>query len=642
MSSFLDKLFRRRRAGIPVAAGDQDPDDVSALIDRGNGLEDAGDLDGARELYAQATARAPGSVRAHLNLGNALHALRLFPDAQASYRRVLALDPAHFGANLNLGNTLLAAERASEALPAYREAVRLRPDSPDAWTGLGCALEESGALEEAAEAYRSALRCDPVFSGAVGNLAGVLVALRRGEEARELLGDVLRRNPRNAQARERLAFLDRDCGDAEAAVSALRGARDAAPGDLATHSNLLFAMQFLPHSDLAEVVGEHRLFGERLGARVQRLPLRNAPLPERRLKVGFVSPDLRQHPVAVFLEPVLRHLDRGAFETVCYYTHERRDGITRLLAGLSGTWRDAAGLDDASLARQVQADGIDILFDLAGHSARQRLGVFALKPAPLQYIWLGYLSTTGVDAIDYRLCDRHTDPAGAAEAWQVEAPARMPDSQWCYSPLFEIPQPGPLPRLKNGYWTFGSTNQIAKLNPRCLAAWSRVLNAVRDSRLRIICVNDSWVEQRLLREFSRYGIAADRIEMTGRLTQQEYFANYRALDVLLDPIPCNGGTTTCDSLIMGVPVATVAGDRPVSRSGVSLLSTVGLEDWIAADEEALSGLLLRKTADVDGLSALRAALPARMRGSPLMDGPRYARHLESLLREAWRRWCAQR
>jgi len=401
-------------------------------------------------------------------------------------------------------------------------------------------------------------------------------------------------------------------------------------------------MQMLPQSDPAAVVAEHRRYGEQLGSRVQRLSLHNTPLPDRRLRVGIVSPDLRRHPVAVFVEPVLRHLDRGAFEVRCYYTHERRDEITELLSGLSDGWQDAARLDDAALAHQVQLDGIDVLFDLAGHTAGQRLGVFARKPAPLQFTWLGYLATTGLDAMDYRLCDSYTDPVGLSEAWQVEVPARMPDSQWCYSPLFEIPAPGPLPRLKNGYWTFGSTNQMAKLNRRCLAIWARVLAKVSDSRLRILGVGDPWLEQRLLREFTANGIAAERLEFVGRLPLQEYFNAYRGVDILLDSFPYNGGTTTCDALIMGVPVATFAGDRSIARGGVSLLSVVGLADWIAPDEDGLAGLLIRKTADTDGLAALRAALPARMRVSPLMDGPRYARNLETLLRDAWRRWCAQR
>ena len=642
MPSFFDKLFRRRTAESPAAADGPGSGRALALIERGNAMEDAGDADGARRLYAQAIVEAPENTRAHLNLGNALFALRRFAESEASYQRALELDPAHYGATLNLGNTRLADGRAGEALAAYRAAVRLRPDAPDAWTGVGCALEETGALENAAQAYREALRCDPDFAGAIGNLVSVLVASRRGAEARELLESVLRRDPGNTPARRRLAFLDRDWGESEAAVAGLREALAAAPDDHETHSNLLFAMQMLPQSDLASVVAEHRRYGEGLRARVQRLPLHNAPLPDRRLRVGLVSPDLRRHPVAVFVEPVLRHLDRGAFEVRCYYTHERRDEISELLSGLSDGWQDAARMDDAALARQVQLDGIDILFDLSGHTAGQRLGVFARKPAPLQFTWLGYLATTGLDAMDYRLCDRYTDPVGHSEAWQVEAPARMPDSQWCYSPLFDIPAPGPLPRLKNGYWTFGSTNQIAKLNRRCLAIWARVLAAVQDSRLRILGVGDAWLEQRLLREFAGNGITADRLEFARRLPLAEYFNAYRGVDILLDSFPYNGGTTTCDALIMGVPVATFAGDRSIARGGVSLLSVAGLADWIAPDEDGLAELLIRKTADAGKLAALRAELPGRMRASPLMDGPRYARNLEALLREAWRRWCAQR
>lgn len=640
MPSFLDKLLGRR-ATTPQPAATPSAPEVAALVERGNALEDSGDLEGAHRVYAQALAQAPDSARVHLNLGNALFALGRPSEALGSYRRAAELDSSYFGAHLNLGNTLLAMQRAAEAVPAYRQALRLRADAPDAWTGLGCALEETGALEQAVDAYRGALRCDPAFTGAVCNLADVLIALGRGGEAHQLLESTLQRNPADLQVRRRLAFLDRDWGEAEAAVAGLREVLAATPGDLGAHSNLLFATMLLPESDASAVLAEHRRFGERLGVSVQQLPSNNLPDPQRRLKLGFVSPDLRRHPVAVFVEPVLRHLDRDAFEVYCYYTHERSDEITELLAGLSDHWCAAAGLDDESLARGVRADGIDILFDLAGHTAGQRLGVFGRKPAPLQYTWLGYLATTGLRAIDYRLCDRHTDPPGQAEAWQVETPARMPDSQWCYAPLFDVPPPGPLPQLTNGYWTFGSTNQIAKLNRRCLAVWARVLDAVANSRLRIVGVTDPWVEQRLHRAFAQHGIAAERIELLGRLPLREYFGAYRGIDILLDTLPYNGGTTTCDALLMGVPVATIAGDRSISRGGVSLLSTLGLQDWIAPNEAALPEMVRSKTEDVSALAALREELPQRMRASPLMDGPRFTRNLEALLREAWRDWCAR-
>jgi len=636
--SFLQKILGRREGqSAPVAA----TGDPLVLIEQGNKLEDSGNPEGARSLYAQAVALAPGEARPHVNLGNALMTLGRAQEALESYRRAVELEPGYFAAHQNLGNVLLAMNRARDAVSAYRDALRLRADAPDAWTGLGCALEETGALDEAENSYRAALRCDPNFAGAVGNLADVLVRLHRGGEARELLLAALDRIPENLELRKRLAFLDRDWGDSEAAVAGLRKVLAAAPSDLETHSSLLFATLLLPDADLATVVSDHRRFGERLAATVQRLAPSNTRLPDRRLKVGFVSPDLRRHPVAVFIEPVLRHVDRGSFELHCYYTREQRDEITELLAALSDGWHDAARLDDDALARLVLADGIDVLFDLAGHTDGQRLGVFARKPAPLQFTWLGYLATTGLDSIDYRLCDRHTDPVGEAEARQVETPARLPDSQWCYSPLFELPRPAPLPRLTNGAWTFGSTNQLAKLNRQCLHAWARVLAAVPDSRLRVLGVNDPWIAQRLSREFTSLGIETRRLEFVDRLPLQEYLASYGAVDILLDSFPYNGATTTCDALIMGVPVATIAGDRSIARGGVSLLSTLGLQDWIAPSADALPDLVRRKTEDVAALASLRAALPTRMRASPLMDGPHFARNLETLLRDRWRRWCLQ-
>jgi predicted O-linked N-acetylglucosamine transferase (SPINDLY family) len=632
MPSLLNRLLGRTPATRP---------DPTALIERGNALEDAGDLLAARALYEQALAQAPEHPRALLNLGNALLALGRADEAVSSYRRVLAVDAEHFGAHLNLGNALLASGRGPEAVAAYRAAARLRPDSAPAWTGLGCALEAAGAPDEALQAYRSALAADPGFAGALLNLFDLLVARRLGAEARALLESAVARNPGDLALARRLAFAQRDAGESEAAVAGLRRILAAQPDDLETHSDLLFATTLLPWSDVDAALAEHRRFGERLAARVERLTPRNPKSPSRALKIGFVSPDLRRHPVAVFIEPVLRHLDRASFEAHCYFTGKRPDDISDRLAALCDRWQHVAALDDAALARKVMDDGIDLLFDLAGHTAGRRLGVFARKPAPVQLTWLGYLATTGVAAIDYRLCDRHTDPPGRAEAWQVEAPLRAPDSQWCYAPLVEVPAPGPLPRSSNGYWTFVSANQIAKLNRRCLAAWAKVMAAVPDSRLRILGVGDPSIGQRLLAELSAHGVASTRVDLIERLPMQEYLRSYAAADILLDTFPYNGATTSCDALLMGVPVATVAGDWSIARGGVSLLSTLGLQDWIAASEDALPELVRRHTADVEAMAALRAALPSRLRASPLMGGARFTRNLEALLREAWRRWCAQ-
>jgi predicted O-linked N-acetylglucosamine transferase (SPINDLY family) len=260
--------------------------------------------------------------------------------------------------------------------------------------------------------------------------------------------------------------------------------------------------------------------------------------------------------------------------------------------------------------------------------------VFAAKTAPLQFTWLGYLCTTGLSTMDFRLCDAHTDPPEIAERWQVERPARLPDSQWCFNPQVALPDPSPLPMRKNGYWKFGSFNQESKLNTATLDAWAGALAAIPNSRLRIIGVTCDIVEERIRRSFDAAGIAADRVELVGRIPIEAYFAAYGDVDIALDSFPYNGATTTCDALVMGVPVATVAGERAIARGGVSLLSTLGMSEWIASSPAELPELLRRNTENPDALSALRGSLRERMRASALMDGPRFARNIEAIFRRA--------
>ena len=263
--------------------------------------------------------------------------------------------------------------------------------------------------------------------------------------------------------------------------------------------------------------------------------------------------------------------------------------------------------------------------------------MLAAKPAPVQFTWLGYLCTTGLSTIDYRLCDTHTDPVGVAERWQTETPERLPDSQWCYQPQVEIPGPSPLPMLRNGHCTFGSFNQESKLNAVALDAWADVMSAIPNSRLRVIGISCDVVEDRIRCCLEARGIGPERLDVLGRVPIDAYFQCYREVDIALDSFPYNGATTTCDALLMGVPVATVAGARAIARGGASILTTAGLQDWIADSPAALPDLLRSRVADTAGLVRLRANLPERTRSSPLMDAARFARNVEAIYEAAWKR-----
>ncbi len=266
--------------------------------------------------------------------------------------------------------------------------------------------------------------------------------------------------------------------------------------------------------------------------------------------------------------------------------------------------------------------------------------MFARKPAPAQFTWLGYLGTTGLTRMDYRLCDSHTDPVGVAEHWHSETPARLPDSQWCYDQrIVSLPAASPLPRLARGYWTFGSFNNYRKLNEQVFAAWADVLKAIPESRLRLFSFENAESGDRALAALAARGIESHRLSWHLRTSPQGHFDSFADIDVALDSFPYNGATTTCDALLMGVPVLAVAGERSLARGGVSLLNTIGMPDWIAESEQLLAPIARRQLADVETISQLRAELPLRMRKSALMDASRFTRNLESLYHSAWRRWC---
>jgi protein O-GlcNAc transferase len=329
--------------------------------------------------------------------------------------------------------------------------------------------------------------------------------------------------------------------------------------------------------------------------------------------------------------PVLERHDRAAFEVYAYATNNRPDAFTARLAAAADHWRDAAALSDQDLAQAIAQDRIDVLVDLAGHSGICRLGVFARQPARVQAAWLGYLNTTGLKRMRYRISDRHADPPGSAERLHTEALVRLPHSQWCYRPFFEVELAARPPCARHGHLTFGSFAQAAKLSSGTRRLWARILGALPDARLLVVGVAPGRAQQDLLGDFAAAGIAAGRISLVPFVPVEDYYRCFAEVDIALDPLPYSGATTTCDALWMGVPVLTMAGTRPASRSAASILTTVGLSDWIAASPDEY----LQKAVQAKDLTALRSTLRERMRASPLMDEARFTRDLEEAYRRMW-------
>jgi len=419
----------------------------------------------------------------------------------------------------------------------------------------------------------------------------------------------------------------------------------AAPGVLAGKVEGLDSFQAaMAPFDPARVAKEHFEFEKVCARRMSgSAPAHtNNRSPDRRLRIGYVSPDFRRHSVNYFLEPILANHDHTQFEVFCYADELWPDATTERLKGLVDQWRNTAGMSFDGMARLIREDGIDVLIDLAGHTGYNRLPVFARKPAPVQITYLGYPDTTGLAAVDYRITDNVADPAEKTEALHSEKLIRLPTTAWCYRPPEESPDVHELPALSGNPVTFGTFNVLAKLNAVVLETWAKVLLATPGARLMLKnkSFRDPAIPRRLLQTFEKHGVAPERIVLLG---PEEKYDNhlrlYHRLDVALDPFPYNGTTTTFEALWMGVPVVTLGGDVHVSRVGASLLGNVGLSRLVAQDSERYIEIAASLAADLPALNELRLGLRKRMQSGPLMDEAGFTRNIESAYRDAWKRWA---
>ena len=613
----LGRVLQQRRELVAAiesyrAAVHIQPNNALMQFNLGAALWEQGFIEAAAQSYREAICIKPDFVEAHQNLGAALQLLCRFEESIASYRRVLGLKPDYVEAHVNLGLTLWLAGRPEEAIESSARAIALKPGLAPAHNAMALALWEAGRLEEAAEHCRAAIAGDPSFAEAHNTLATVL----------------------------------KDQGQPEEAVAHYREALALEPSFARAHSNLLFTLNYLSRLDGPAVLAEHMKWAERHAAGAPG-PFRthgNDPKPDRRLRIGYLSPDFYQHSVAFFIEPILAAHDRRVVEVYGYASVTRRDAMTARLRGLSDHWRDIAPLTDTQVAELIRQDGIDILVDLAGHTAGNRLAVFARRPAPVQVTYLGYLNTTGMAAMGYRLTDEWSDPVGVSDALHTETLVRLPGGLLCFSIPPDSPEVGESPALSAGFVTFGCFNNSAKITPEVVALWSEILRSVPSSRL--LLKSKQFADagtQRYYREwFQQNGIESARVDMEGISKWRDYLASYHRIDIALDPFPYAGGTVTCQALWMGVPVITLAGRTGFARTGVSILSSIGLSELIVATRAAYLAKAVEMSCDLERLQGLRAGMRRRMQESTLMDRERCVTSLEEHYRWMWHRWCEDR
>ena len=447
--------------------------------------------------------------------------------------------------------------------------------------------------------------------------------------------------PRDAVFHNNLGSMLVQAGRTEEAAAFFRKALEIDPNLNAAHVNLIFVMLFLENARPEEVFAEHvawaKIHADPLLAQAK--PHGNSRGPERRLRIGYVSADFRQHALTYFIEPALVQHDSAAFELFCYHSGRVVDDVTRRLTQHADHGHEIIDLDDERVVELIRGDGIDILVDLSGHLRDNRLLVFARKPAPVQLTYLAYPNTNGMNAMDYRITDAVCDPPGATERYYRETLMRLPRCMWCYQPRDDMPVVSPSPARQNGRVTFASMNGASKVTERMLSLWGRILGEVPDSRIVLTTVPEQG-RARIRDALTQAGIAEARISMYDRLPTKDFWALYAGIDILLDTFPMNGGTTTCEALWLGVPVVTRSGDIFQSRAGLSILGAMGLDELIAGSDEEYVRIAVELARDGARLAAWRAGLRERMRASQLTDGRDYARALEAVYRGIWRTWCS--
>ncbi|HEY5291756.1 MAG TPA: tetratricopeptide repeat protein [Burkholderiales bacterium] len=534
-----------------------------------------------------------------------------------------------------------AGERAAAA-GLYSEAVELQPENPGIWCNLGIELKAIGQPHEAELAYRHALELDPRLAQAWYNLGLLHQEEGRAAEsencyrAAAALVDAGADRPLWLLIYNNWGLLLYGQGRPAEAVALYREALAVHAQATDLGSNLLFALNSVPGVDPREVHDEHAAWG-RMHVCAQYAHAR--PAAGQVIRLGYVSADFCSHALAPFVEPVLRRHDRSQFRVFCYNNGRNRDAVTERMQASADVWRDIQAWPDAAAAQAIRDDRIDILIDVSGHTSGNRLLLFARKPAPVQLSYLGYLNTTGMAAIDYRVTDACADPPGLSDQAHTERLLRLPQALWCYEPPADAPAVCAPPALRRGYVTFASFNHIAKLNQRVLDLWASLLREVPASRLLVMAVPDNAAAARIRGALD--GIDPGRVSTLGRLGRADYWRQFAGVDIALDPFPYSGGATTCDTLWMGVPVVTLAGDYGFSRSGVTILANTGMHQLIARTADEYLRLALGLAGDLEGLRRLRLSLRQRMLASPLLDAPAYVRALEAGYQQIWRQWCSQ-
>lgn len=630
----------RRAISIKPGVAEQHFNLANVLVSRGS-------FDEAMTHFRQAISIKPDYTDAYINLGAVLHEQGNLQLAIDTYQKILLYNAKCAAAYCNLGSVFSDLGNHDEAIVAYRQAIENDSNLAEAYYNLGNALQIRGKLNEANQTYRQAISIQPNYRDAHNNLGNILQAQGMLNDAEIHLKQAQILDPDNADTYNNLGNIYKHQSQLDEAIAFYRKALKVKPEYFDAHSNLLYALSSKPDCAYSEYLIEARRYGEKALALAK--PFRswvthNKNSASRRLRVGLVSGDLKSHPVGYFIESILGHLNREQFELVAYSTKNQEDELTARIKSHFSAWNLIARLSDEKAARKIHEDGIDILIDLAGHTAFNRLPLFAWKPAPVQVSWLGYFASTGLSGMDYLLADPVSVPDSYRSAFTEEI-CYLPDTRLCFTPPTEGDRAAisRLPAEQNGYITFGCFQTLSKIGDNVLSVWSNIMKALPQARLRLQNKQMSCQKTReqLRNRMTQFDIPQERVFLMGHVSRFDYLTAHAEVDFILDTFPYPGGTTTCEALWMGVPTLTLAGETMLARQGASLLTAAGLSDWVATSADEYVAKAVAFSQDLTHLSALRKCLRGQVESSPLFDANRFARDLEAALRKMWDSKCPE-
>jgi protein O-GlcNAc transferase len=614
---------------------------VDALHRLGFLLHQLGKSDEGLVLIRRSLERAPNHAPFFNNYGEALRAVGKLDEAIAAYQKSLALSENNPFAHNNLGAALAGKGQYAAALPHLKRALQLRPNYPNALMNLGSCLQQLGQANEALTAMRKAIELEPANLSHWNNLALLCKQLGRTDEVIACCHKTTQLQPADADAWGNLASFLKDQGRIHEALPCLRRASELRPMDSHAASRYLQLLPYDPAQSMDFIRAELRKWDAQHAAplRPQIERWNHDRSPNRKLRIGYVSPDFREHSLGRLLDPVFTHHHQTQFELICYSDVEKPDAFTDRFRAQSALFRDTRQTNDAQLSEQIRSDQIDILIDLSAHMAKNRLLVFARRSAPVQISYLAYPFTTGLSTMDWLVTDRYLDPPLGTGHNHIERLLYLPHSYWCYSPPPSSPELTPLPAQSKGFITFGSLNNFVKMNPQVWRLWAAILNSVPSSRLALLIRGSRTGNESVLKNLAACGLDPARVDLHPQCSPADYFRLYHEIDIALDPFPVDGHTTTLDALWMGVPVVTLAGANAMGRGAGSILTSIGHTDLIADTPDAYTSKAVALAHDLPGCAQLRHNLRQSLQSSPIMNAPQFAADLESAYRLAWRAWC---